>query len=90
MVAKVLTLEQALQHGRGPIWLQEKGVHFAQCVMYDLEHSPYLRFKICTSFRSDRHLKYRGSEYGKTWRCFDVKPSEFDLNRDFEEDDHDT
>ena len=79
----LLTLEQTLQWGRGAIWLQEKGFSFAHCVVYDLEHSPFLRFKIVTPRKWDRHLKYRGSEYGETWRCFDRKPTETELAAPF-------
>lgn len=85
MGAKVLSLQQALEWGRGPIWLQEKGINFIHSVIYDLEHSPYLRFKICTSQKSDRHLKYRASEYGKSWRCFNAKPTAYEMNEPFDQ-----
>jgi hypothetical protein len=85
MAAKILTLEETVQWGRGPIWVQENGIRFAQCVLYDLENVPFLRFKVCTTYKSDRHLKYRGREYGKSWRCFDRKPGTYDLMQPFEE-----
>ena len=88
MIAKVLTLEQAIQWGRGPIWLQERNYNFCYCVLYDLENVPYLRFKICDTRKMDRHLKYEARKYGKSWRCFDVKPSAHDLRLPFEEDEN--
>ena len=82
----LLTLEQTLQWGRGPIWLQEKNYNFCYSVLYDLENVPYLRFKICDARKMDRHLKYRGDEYGKRWRCFDRKPTPAEMQAPFEEE----
>jgi len=83
MAAKILKLEEVVQWGRGPIWLQERNLNFCTPVIYDLEHSPYLRFKICTAIKSDRHLKYEGRKYSSGWRCFETKPTAWDLKEPF-------
>ena len=76
---KILDLSEVVQWGRGPIWVQEKGINIAMPVIYDLENCPFLRFKVCMTMKSDRHMKYVSKEYRKTWRCFETKPDDFYL-----------
>ena len=80
---RILTLEEVTTAGKGPIWYQGRYLRFADPVMYTFEHMPYLRFRVATSFNSNRHIKADPKMYGLTWRCWESKPTYEDMAKPF-------
>lgn len=80
---KILTIDEVCQH-IGPMWLQGRFQRFSECVVYQSEQLPYLRFKVVTPFERNWHVKAPSATYGKHWRCWEKKPSWEDTETPFE------
>ena len=68
---RVLTLDEAIQYDRKVVWLETRDTAGVLPVTYYAEHMPFLRFDC-----EDRvaMIEVRGEYYGKTWRCWNMKP----------------
>lgn len=83
-MARVLTLAEVADIACGPMWMQEKGSEKTLVVTFQYEHIPYFMFQI-HSIGVKGVIGRETRDYGKTWRCFEMKPQNKDLRKPFQE-----